>query len=117
MAPRITRTSSKALVVADAGGGKADTVAFAPVEPKDRNGIVERDFMVFCLTQLTDVYNIAPLSERQMQAFLDLFRSDGWINRHFQAGCLWAVRNCTRFPSYADFVRYRREEGLDQIDD
>lgn len=111
----ITQASSSALVAT----GSAKAPAAAPVvsvEPKDRNGPVERDFVVFCLTQLTDVYNLAPLTERQMQAFLDLFRSDGWINRHFQAACLWAARNCTRFPSYADFVRYRREEGLDDID-
>lgn len=110
-----TPTSGRALVTA-AAAKPSPASDHSVVEPQDRNGPVERDFVVFCLTQLTDVYNLSPLTERQMQAFLDLFRTDGWINRHFQAACLWAARNCSRFPSYADFMRYRREEGLDETD-
>lgn len=111
---RTTAMSSKALVRVDQA--KKNRQSSGAVAPAERNGPVERDFLVFCLTQLTDIYNMPPLSERQMQAFLDLFRTDNWINRHFQSACLWAARNCTRFPSYADFMRYRREESLDEID-
>lgn len=81
-----------------------------------RNGGIDRDFFAMCFTQLAGTYSAA-LSPEQMQVFLDLFRADGWSNRHFKEACNWLVRHNTRMPAYADFMRWKRgyegcEEGF-----
>lgn len=71
---------------------------------------VSPDVFAECMRQLSLVYDTPPMNEEKAQAYLDLFREDQWLNRHLRFACKWLVRNQTKMPVYADFMRWRKSE-------
>lgn len=98
--------SAKALAT-ETSNRQSQKVAVFDVTKIDRSAEIDLNFFIHSFTRLCALFRVPPLSEDEMQVWVDLFRAEKWTNARFENACFEVIRNCTRFPTYADFWRHR----------